>query len=101
MQIVEFNGKNMDLTEAIKDYAVEKLGRIATLLDGVEPADGRVDLGRTTNHHNKGDVFQADINLQIPGATLRAESTKDDLYAAIDDMADKLRTQVVKWKETQ
>lgn len=99
MQIVEFNGTNLELTEAIKNHATEKLGRIATMLDGVEPADTRLDLGKTSHHHNKGDIFRAEINLQIPGTVLRAESERDDLYSAIDEAVDHLRAQVVKWKE--
>jgi putative sigma-54 modulation protein len=101
MEIVEFKGTNMTLTEAIKDYVVEKLGRTANLLDGVEPADAQLDLGKTTNHHQKGDIFRAEINLQIPGATLRADAMSSDLYAAIDEMSDRIRTQVHKWKETR
>ncbi len=101
MQIVEFKGTNLELTEAIKDYATEKLGKIATILDGVEPADVRLDLGKPSNHHHKGDIFRAEVNLQIPGAVLRAESETIDLYAAIDEMTDRLRAQVVKWKDKQ
>lgn len=99
MQIVEFKGTNMELTEAIKDYATEKLGKIATILDDVEPADTRLDLGKSTNHHKNGDIFRAEINLQIPGDVLRVESETGDLYGSIDEAVDKLRVQVVKWKE--
>lgn len=100
MHIVEINGTNIDLTEAIKDHVTEKLGKIASLLEGIEPADARLDLGKTTHHHHKGDVYRAEVNLQLPGAVLRAEETTEDLYVAIDGMVHKLRTQVVKWKET-
>lgn len=91
----------MELTESIKDYATEKLGKIATILDGVEPADARLELGKTSNHHKNGDIFRAEINLQIPGGVLRAESETGDLYGSIDEATDRLRLQVVKWKEKQ
>lgn len=101
MQIVEFKGTNMELTEAMKEYATQKLGKIATILDGVEPADTRLELGKTSNHHKNGDIFRAEMNLQVPGAVLRAESETGDLYGSIDEASDRLRVQVVKWKEKQ
>jgi putative sigma-54 modulation protein len=101
MQIVEFKGTGLELTEAIKDYATEKLGKVATILDDIEPADVRLDLGKPSNHHHKGDIFRAEVNLQIPGGMIRAESETIDLYAAIDEAVDRLRAQVVKWKEKQ
>ena len=89
----------MDLTPAIKTYVEERLVGVAKLCEKFEPCDVRVDVGRTTHHHNKGDVFSAEFNLTIPGTLLRAEATMDDLYAAIDKASDELKSQVKKYKE--
>ena len=45
-----------------------------------------VEIGKTTNHHQSGDVFRAEVNMKVRGKHFRATSEKDDLYAAIDDM---------------
>ncbi|MDH5785835.1 MAG: ribosome-associated translation inhibitor RaiA, partial [Chromatiales bacterium] len=42
---------------------------------------------------------KAEATVQITGNTLHAESTEEDMYAAIDDMVDKLDRQVKKHKE--
>ena len=89
----------MDLTAAIKTYIEEKLGGVAKLCTKFEPCDVRVDVGRTTEHHQKGDVFSAEFNLTIPGTLLRAEAVMDDLYAAIDKASAELRRQVTDYKE--
>lgn len=89
----------MELTEAIKNYVTEKLEKIAPILERFEPTEARVEVGRTTHHHENGDVFRAEINLTVQGEVLRAEETTEDLYAAIDAAAEHLRTQVVKYKE--
>lgn len=89
----------MDLTSAIKAYVEDKLEGIAKLTEKFEPCDVAVEVGKTTEHHRKGDVFRAEFNLTIPGTMLRAEAKMDDLYAAIDTATDELKAQVKKYKE--
>ena len=99
MRIVEINGSNIKLTEAIKKHIQEKLGSVAKICEQFEPCDVRADVGKTTNHHQKGDVFVAEFNLTIPGTLLRAEAKTDDLYKAIDRASTELKRQVKKYKE--
>lgn len=101
MRIVEIKGTNMDLTEAITDRLEDKLEKLADLLEGVEPADLRADLGKTKEGQNKGKIFRSELNLQLPGNLLRVEEIQEDLYSAIDLSIKDLRRQVIKWKETR
>lgn len=89
----------MELTDAIKAYVEEKIMMLGKLTEKYSPCDVVVDVGRTTNHHQKGNVFYAEFNMSIPGALLRAECVKDDLYAAIDEAKDELKRQLVDRKE--
>ena len=99
MRIIEIIGTNMELTEAIRSYVEEKLGTLVKMTEKYSPCDVAVDVGKTSTHHAKGDVWKAELMLTIPGGTLRAESVKDDLYAAIDDANDELKRQLVERKE--
>ena len=99
MRIVEISGTNMDLTEAIKSHVERALAKVAKLTEKLEPADIRVDVGKTSQHHQKGNIFKAEYNLTIPGTMIRAEATMDDLYTAIDKASDDLRRQVKKYKD--
>ena len=94
---------NLDLTPALKEYVEEKVGGLATYLSKWE-SDGavktRVEIARTTNHHKKGDVFLATIDLHLPGKTLRAEETEWDARIAIDRARDTMQREIVKYKET-
>jgi putative sigma-54 modulation protein len=95
---IDIKGTNMDLTDAIKDYVNEKVGSLEKFFD--QAIIARVDVGRTTNHHQKGDVFRAEINLDVPQVhVLRAESVRDDLYTAINEAKLDLERQVKKYKE--
>jgi len=99
MNITEIKGTNMELTEAIRAYVVEKLDMLDKLTERYNPCVVAVDVGKTSNHHNKGEIFRAEFNMTIPGGMLRAECVKDDLYAAIDEAKDDLKRQLVDRKE--
>ncbi|HRH31886.1 MAG TPA: ribosome-associated translation inhibitor RaiA [bacterium] len=99
MRITEIKGTNMELTEAIKQYVERKLESLVSICEKYSPCDVVAEVGKTSPHHQKGDVFYAELNMTIPGAVLRATSTKDDLYAAIDDVKDELKRQLVDRKE--
>ena|SRR3989338_7495034 len=93
---------NLDSTPAIETYINEKVGALAKFLRPFEvnnEINARIEVGRTTNHHNKGLVYRAEINLDLPGEVLRAEHEDWDVRIAIDQAKDKLQREVVKYKE--
>jgi len=53
-----------------------------------------VDIGKTTEHHRKGDVFRAEINFTAGKKLLRAVAKEADLYAAIDKAKDEMRREL-------
>lgn len=90
-------GTGFTLTPAIKDYVDEKVGgleKFLTHLD-VSGVEARVEVGRITEHHHKGNVYRAEVNLILPGQMLRAEVESDDVYAAIDTVHDELKRQII------
>ena len=86
-----FIGKNnVAVTEALKEKITDKLGRIEKLF----PADSKatVTLSVIKLSHT------IEVTVTLPKRTLRAEVTKDDMYAAIDEVTDILENQMVKYK---
>ncbi len=97
MEII-IKGKNLELTDALKKYAEEKIGHLEHYWD--EILEARVEL-ETSTHHIKG-FFRCEVNLDIPQKyVLRAEATEPDLYAAIDKVVPKLREEIEKIKGKQ
>lgn len=95
---IEIKGTNLELTEALKDYVNEKVGSLEKFFD--QALIARVDVGLTTKHHQKGDIFYAEINLEVPQKNLlRAEATRDDMYLAINEAREDLERQIKKYKE--
>lgn len=89
---------NMDLTEALSDYLDKKISSLERFVQSAEEAIARVEIGRTNNHHHKGEVFRAEINLEYGDHRFRAEAEADDLYKAIDMVREEMMGEITKAK---
>jgi len=49
--------------------------------------------------HKKGKVFYAECQMRFPGKSIRAESEKETLEAAIEEVKDEIKRQIVQYKE--
>lgn len=93
---------NFEFTPIISQYIEGKLGLLDKLIEKFDIEGGvrsDVEVGRTTQHHLKGPVYRAEINLHLPGKMLRAEHEDFDLRIAIDRAKGKLQREIVKYKE--
>ena len=90
---IETHGQQLEVTPALREYVDNKLQRIDRHFD--QPIEIRVQLGlRKPDHH-------AEATLTDPGRTLHADATGENMYAAIDVLADKLDRLILKHKEKQ
>ena len=93
---INIKTKNIELSSAIRSYVEEKIGSVKKHIHDLngDAVLADVEVGKTTDHHNKGELFRAEVNLEVGGKLYRAEATVDDLYAAIDDVKDELIREV-------
>ena len=94
---INIKSSNMDLTEAIKNYADEKLGAIDKYFDNIQNIE--VEVGKTTRGQQKGDIFFCEINVSVPRKLLRYREETDDLYKAINDVKKGIQLEIKKYKE--
>lgn len=87
---IQTKATNITLTPEISAYLEKKLAALEKFVAGQEEVIIDVELGKTTNHHQTGDIFKAEFTLHQRGGTLRAVSETVDLYAAIDQAKDEL-----------
>ena len=92
MDTIKIRATNTTLTDAITSYVNAKLGKsvLEKFSGSYEILGVEVDIGKTTAHHNNGEIFRAEVNVMVKGKVLRAVSDKEDLYAAIDDVRDSM-----------
>lgn len=96
---INIKATQMDLTPAIRDYAQEKMDMLEKYLGDIQVTNCDVEVGMTTHHHSKGEIFRAEVNLSLPGEMLRVEKTEEDLYKAIDKVKDHLTREIRQYKE--
>lgn len=96
-------GTNLELHNDLKEYVNSKIGGLKKFVENERLDQGnivaRVELARTTRHHQQGDVYKAEVNLQLPKKMFRCVVESDDIYKAIDDVKDELRTAIVGYKD--
>jgi putative sigma-54 modulation protein len=88
---IETHGQQIDITPALRDYVESKLQRLARHFD--HPFDVRTQLSLDKPAH------KAEANVLIGGRTLHADAAAENMYAAIDLLADKLDRLLMKHKE--
>lgn len=89
---LNLTGHHIDVTPALRSYVTEKMARLERHFDNV------------TNMHVVLTVEKlrqkAEATLHVSGGgNLFADSTHEDMYAAIDSLTDKLDRQIKKHKE--
>lgn len=88
---LNLTGHHVEITPALRDYVASKLERLERHFDHV------------TNVHVVLSVeklrHKAEATFSITGNNLFANAEEEDMYAAIDALADKLDRQIKKHKE--
>jgi len=90
------SGHHVEVTPSLREYVTGKLERVARHFDQI--TEMAVVLGVETLAE-KDKRHHVEVNLRLKGQAIHAENVADDLYAAIDGLADKLNRQVLKHKE--
>jgi len=100
---INLQGKNFELTPAIKDYVIKKVTNLEKLLSNMEEfgceAVVSFEVGKNTKHHKGSDVFHSDCLIKIDGKEFYASSNKEDIYQAIDEIKESLFIDIKKNKD--
>ena len=97
MKII-ISGKQLKVTDAIRKYAEEKINKISKYSDAITEVDVVLAVEDTKS---EGQVHKADGLVFASGTKIKIEAENKDLYAAIDELSDRLERQVRKYKEKQ
>jgi len=73
------------MTPAISEYVEKNLDKIRKLVGSDESIKCDVEIGRTTAHHNKGDIFHAEIHIYGHKTDIYSRVERSDLYIVIDE----------------
>jgi putative sigma-54 modulation protein len=90
-------GKNIEITDAIRDYVEQKiLKAVSHFKHLTNEVDVNLSVARNPRISSKQS---AEVTLYVDGAVVRAEESSENLYASIDLVANKISRQLRKYKE--
>lgn len=87
---LSITGRHLEVTPAIREYVLNKMARVSRHFDNV--IDTQVILSIDRLKHN------AEVTMRLRGKDIHCEAVDENLYAAIDLLADKTDRQVIKYK---
>lgn len=88
---LQISGHHLEVTPAIHDYVMDKVGRITRHFDNVIDVNVILSVDKLKQ--------KAEVTVHLSGKDVHVESVEEDLYAAIDVLADKLDRQIQKHKQ--
>ena len=96
---VKIKKTNVELTPDVAAYLDKKLQAFEKFIGDDPTAICEVELGKTTKHHQTGNIFFAEITLTGAGSQFRVVSEEGTLMAAIDKAKDALLLELGKSKK--
>ncbi len=88
---VNISGHQLEVTDALRDYVIEKFGRLERHFDKITNVQVVMQVEKLKQ--------QIDATLHVAGGEVVANAEHEDMYAAIDLLVDKLDRQLIKHKE--
>ncbi len=88
---LNITGHHVDVTDALRSYTAEKLSRLERHFENINNIHVVLSVEKVKQ--------RAEATVHVSGAELFADADSDDMYAAIDMLADKLDRQLLKHKE--
>ncbi|TML17216.1 MAG: ribosome-associated translation inhibitor RaiA, partial [Actinobacteria bacterium] len=93
---LQVKGRNLEVSEQIRTYAEEKLGKLDRLVS--DPTRVELELAVEKNP-SIADNHVAEATVWTKGPVLRARETSADMKASIDQLVSKLERQVKRYRE--
>jgi len=87
---IQFRGKNIQVTNALKEHLEKKIGKLDKYFDN--PPEAIVTLSVEKDRH------RVEVTIPLNGFILRGEEESFDMYSSVDQVLDKLEKQMEKYK---
>lgn len=90
MQIT-ISGHHVEVTEPLREYVLSKIERLQRHSEQITKTEVTLVVEKL--------IQKAEATIHVAGADIFANAASEDMYAAIDLLADKLDRQLIKHKE--
>jgi len=95
---LEITGVHTEATEDIRDYVEKKLGKLDTYMPRRARESVHLEVWLKEEHAKNKKESTAEVVMFLPGETITAKETTVNIYAAIDIVEQKIKSQLRKYK---
>ncbi|MDP2726820.1 MAG: ribosome-associated translation inhibitor RaiA [Dehalococcoidia bacterium] len=95
MQQLILKGKNVEISQALRDYIAKKIDRLSRHLERIQ--ETKVELARE-NTKSQEDRYAAQVTISTNHTILRAEERGEDLRVVVDQAIDALDRRIGRYK---
>ena len=97
---INIKASRLEMTEALKKYIENKMAMLEKYLGKrVKVINCDFEIEKAVGGQHKGEIFRAEVNLEVTNDLLRVEKTEEDMYKAIDKVKDHMVLVIKKYKE--
>lgn len=87
---IHITGRHLNITDSMKEYAMEKLSKVERFMDRIIDIHVVMDIQKLDHH--------VEIVMKAGHVKISSHASSDDMYASIDKAVHKLEHQVLKYK---
>lgn len=88
---VTITGRHVQITEAMKAYAIDKLSKLERFHDRIIDVTVTMDIQRIDH--------RVDVQMKVNNIKIKAHAITSDMYASIDQVVHKLQSQLRRYKQ--
>ncbi|MFH0791849.1 MAG: HPF/RaiA family ribosome-associated protein [bacterium] len=107
MMNIQIKYTNIEPSESVEKYINDKIGSLEKLFKGLittdpnfpEPVPAWVEVGKPNLHHEKGNIWYAECQIELPRKILRIARESFNVFAAIDSVKDEMKQLITDYKE--
>lgn len=87
---IQITGRHLEITDAMKDYAMEKVSKMERFMNRIIDVNIIMDMQR--------EDHRVEIILKVGHLKIRSQASTTDMYASIDKAVAKLEAQLLRYK---
>lgn len=88
---IQITGRHVQVTDSMKDYAMEKVSKIERFTDRIIDINVIMDIQKIEH--------RVEIILKVGHTKIRSQASSDDMYVSIDKAVTKLESQLTRYKK--
>jgi putative sigma-54 modulation protein len=96
---VTITGVHGDVDEDLRKYILKRIGKLDTFIPRHARESARAEVRMISSHARDKRQSGCEVTLHLPKESLQVKETTVNMYAAVDIVDARLRSQLVKYKQ--